>query len=405
MRSRFAAPIIVALTVAACKAGGSSNLPFTAAVTSTQRASIPQWKANGEATQVCPNAPPGYVQCDLLLMGKKSRPDVAGYGPPDLQAAYNLPSSTNGAGQIVAIVDPFDNPNAASDLAAYRKEFNLGKATFVKYNEKGEKGNYPTACPSSFAGWCLEDDLDIEMVAAVCPKCTTYLIEANLSNARSLERAESTAVRLGAHIVSNSWGCAGLNPCLDPKHFNKPGVLYVASAGDYGYGTQEPAALASVVSAGGTILHKNGSSYRETVWPDTGVGCASGFTKPSWQHDPSCPYRTMNDVAAVARDVAEYDTFRPYKGWFTVMGTSISSPLLAGVFALAGNAGTLNAGETFWTLKKRALKKDLHAITSGRVSDCPPSLQDSYICEAGTKQYRDYSAPAGWGTPDGIHAF
>jgi subtilase family serine protease len=402
---KLAGPIIAALAVAACNAGGSSNLPATAGLTPVQSTSIPSWKATGVAKQVCPDVPPGYAQCDLLLMGSKISPDVAGFGAPDLQAAYNLPSSTKGAGQIVAIVDAYDNPNAATDLAAYRSEFNLGKAKFVKYNEKGEKGSYPTSCQGSQTGWCLEDDLDIEMVAAVCPKCTTYLIEANTASTRSLQAAEAEAVKLGAHIVSNSWGCPGSNSCVNPKIFNKPGVVYLASAGDFGYGTQAPAALASVVSAGGTVLHKTGSTYSETVWPDSGVGCASGVTKPSWQHDPNCSFRTMNDVAAVAEGVAEYDTFGPYKGWFTVMGTSISSPVLASIFALAGNADTQNAGEGFWTLKKKALKKALHEITSGSVNGCPASLQGSYLCEAGTKQYKSYSAPDGWGTPNGIGAF
>jgi subtilase family serine protease len=402
---KLAAPVIAALTVAACSAGGSSNLPATAGLTPVQSTSIPYWKATGEAKQVCPDVPPGFAHCDVLLMGSKSGPDVAGFGPPDLQAAYNLPSSTNGAGQIVAIVDAYDNPNAATDLAMYRSEFNLGKAKFVKYNEKGEKGNYPASCSGSQTSWCLEDDLDIEMVAAICPKCTIYLVEANGANTRSLQTAEAEAVKLGAHIVSNSWGCAGSNDCVNPKFFDKPGVVYLASAGDFGYGTQAPAALASVISAGGTVLHKNGSSYTESVWPDTGVGCASGVTKPSWQHDPGCSSRTMNDVAAVALGVAEYDTFGPYHGWFTVMGTSISSPLLASIFALAGNADKVNAAEGFWTLKKKALKKDLHEITSGTVSGCPASLAGSYLCQAGTKQYKSYSAPDGWGTPNGIGAF
>jgi subtilase family serine protease len=402
---KLAAPIVAALAVAACNAGGSSNLPATSGLTPSQNTSIPYWKATGEAKQVCPDVPSGFAQCFVLLMGSRIGPDVAGFAPADLQAAYNLPSSTNGAGQIVAIVDAYDNPNAASDLAVYRKEFKLGKGKFAKYNEKGEKSNYPSACSGSQTGWCLEDDLDIEMVAAVCPKCTAYLIEAKAADTGSLQKAEAEAVKLGAHIVSNSWGCPSNNACLNTKFFDTKGVTYLAAAGDGGYGTEAPAALASVVSVGGTLLQKTGSSYTESVWPDSGAGCASGVTKPSWQHDPKCTFRTMNDVAAVAQGVAEYDTFGPYPGWLTVMGTSISSPVLASVFALAGNADKTNAGELFWTLKKKALKKDLHEITSGSVTGCPASLQGTYLCEAGTKEYKSYSAPDGWGSPNGIGAF
>ena len=68
-------------------------------------------------------------------------------------------------------------------------------------------------------------------------------------------------------------------------------------------------AFATVVSVGGTLLSKSGSTYSETVWPDTGGGCATEVAKPSWQHDPGCSGRTANDVAAVAWNVAEYDTY------------------------------------------------------------------------------------------------
>ena len=50
---------------------------------------------------------------------------MAGWGPSDLQAAYDLPSSSKGSGQVVAIVDAYDNPNVASDLAAASGERRL----------------------------------------------------------------------------------------------------------------------------------------------------------------------------------------------------------------------------------------------------------------------------------------
>jgi hypothetical protein len=403
---KFAAPIVAALALAACNAGGMSNLPGMSGQIPSESGAIPQWKATGEATQVCPDVPAGFAQCDLLLERSRISPDVLGLAPADFQAAYKLPSATKGAGQIVAIVDAYDNPQAETDVKTYRAEFKLGKGKFVKYNEKGETKNYPPKCSGSQTGWCLEDDLDIEMVAAVCPKCTTYLIEANAADTGSLEKAELEAVKLGAHIVSNSWGCKGSNACLNPAVFSKTGVTYLASSGDFGYGTQAPAALASVISVGGTFLTKSGAAYSEKVWPDSGAGCAIGVTKPSWQHDPKCKYRTMNDVSAVAAGVAEYDTFGgPYHGWLTVQGTSIGSPLLASVYALAGNADTINGAEHFWSQTKKERKHSLHDITSGSDTGCPSKLAKTYLCEAGTKQYGMYSGPDGWGTPNGIKAF
>jgi hypothetical protein len=388
---KLVVPLFAALAVAACS-GGSSNIPAASTGTApTQSRSIPQWQAMGAAKRVCNESRQGYAACDALLLTGKIGPDISGWQPLDFQTRYNLPI-TKGSGQIVAIVDAYDNPNAESDLSTYRTEFGLGTANFTKYNQKGQKSNYPSANKN----WGLEEDLDIEMVSASCPNCTIYLVEANASDTSDLETAEAEAVKLGATVVSNSWGCPGSDGCVDTSYFDKSGVVYLASAGDDGYGTQAPAALASVVSVGGTVLSKSGSTYSESTWSGTGSGCATGVPKPSWQHDKGCSSRTMNDVSAVAWNAAEYDSY-DYGGWFTVGGTSVASPLLAGVFGLAGNAGSVDAGKTFWTLKKKQYKKELHDITTGSNGSCG----GSYLCTAG----KGYDGPTGWGTPNGIGAF
>src|SRR6185437_11144757 len=92
--------------------------------------------------------------------------------------------------------------------------------------------------------------------------------------------------------------------------------------------------------------------WTESVWSGSGSGCVTGITKPSWQHDPSCSGRMTADVAADAdpsggSGAAEYDTYGGY-GWFVEGGTSLAGPLLAGVFALAGDADQQSGGQTFW---------------------------------------------------------
>lgn len=385
-----------AVLLAGC-GGGSSTVPF-AGTPAAQRslASVPQVQASHLATRACPETP-GHPQCEVLIMNPRVAPNVAGWAPSNLQAAYNLPSSSKGSGQIVAIIDAYDNPNVASDLAAYRSHFGLPVASFYKYNQTGQQGNYPMGSTS----WGVEIDLDVEMVSASCPNCTIYLVEANSSLISDLEIAEAEAVTLGAHILSNSWICYGGPSCgTSQSYFDTPGVTYVAASGDIGYGTGTPSAFASVVSAGGTVLARRGSKYKEIVWTSTGGGCASGFAKPSWQHDPGCTSRTANDVAAVASDVAEYDSYG-HNGWMTIGGTSVASPLIAGTYGLAGNASSQDAGKKFWTLTKKQLKKDLHAISEGSDGSCG----GSYLCTAGTGEYKTYSGPTGWGSPNGIGAF
>ncbi|MGA8097662.1 MAG: hypothetical protein WB810_03270 [Candidatus Cybelea sp.] len=346
----------------------------------------------GAAQPACPQVA-GQPTCLALIKSKGPiSPTVAGWAPSDFQTRYNLPSSTKGSGQIVAIVNPYDNPNVTSDLAAYRAEFNLGTANFTKYNQDGQTSNYPAGNTS----WGSTADVEVEMVAAACPKCTIYLVEANTSFASDLQTAEREAVTLGAHIVSNGWSGSGLNS----SNFDAPGVVYLAGSPSSGYGdTGEPAAFASVVSVGGTVLSKSGSTYSESVWSGTGAGCTTA-TKPSWQHDPDCTTRTVNDISAVALDVAAYDSYG-YGGWTTGGGTVISVALNAGVFGLAGNASSQNAAEKFWTMSKKKRNKELHYNSSGSDGSCG----GEYLCQAGTKEFGTYSGPAGWGTPNGIKAY
>ncbi|MGB8910398.1 MAG: hypothetical protein WCC84_16770 [Candidatus Cybelea sp.] len=403
--TKLLAPLVAALALAACNAGGSSIVPGASGQSASLlrlHSATPRWMANRLAKPACPMVT-GVPTCLALIESKGGlRPDVAGWAPIDFQTRYNLPSSTNGSGQIVAIVDAYDNPNVSGDLSTYRTQFGLGTANFTKYNQDGKTSNYPRGS----TGWGVEIDLDVQMVSAACPLCTIYLIEANSSNNPDLEAAELTAVKLGAHIVSNSWICYSSNSCVKKADFSKPGVVYTAGSGDQGYNYNgNPESLASVVSVGGTELLKSGSNYSESVWDGAGGGCSNngsgaGLPKPAWQKDPDCAYRTDADIAAVADGVAEYDSYGG-GGWFTVGGTSVATPMIAAIFALAGNASTQDAGKRFWSLKEHRRNRHIHYISTGNDGSCG----GEYLCQAGTKQFHTYSGPAGWGTPNGIAAF
>lgn len=392
---KLAVPLLAALAIAACNAGGSSGVPGTTGTSTTQtqsRSNAPEWQAKGLATPACPQVK-GKATCLALIQSKSGiSPDVAGWQPIDFQTRYHLPI-TQGAGQVIAIVDAYDNPNVASDLAAYRTEFGLGAANFTKYNQEGQTSNYP----SGSTGWGVEIDLDVDMVSAGCPKCTIDLVEANSSNTSDLEAAEAEAQALGAKIISNSWICYDSSCGTSQSYFDTPGIMYLAASGDFGYNNNGPPMwFPSVVAVGGTVLSKSGSTYSESAWDGAGSGCSPGQTKPSWQHDTGCTTRTAADVSAVAWQVAEYDTYG-YGGWFTVGGTSAASPMIAAVYGLAGNASAQDAGKKLWTLKKKHRRRWLNDITTGSNGSCG----GSYLCTAG----KGYDGPTGWGTPKGVKAF
>ena len=327
----------------------------------------------------------------------------SGYGPSDLRSAYALPTN-GGAGQTVAIVDAQDDPNAESDLAAYRTQFGLSACTtangcFKKVNQTGG-----TSYPSPDTGWAGEISLDLDMVSAVAPAAHIILVEATSANMDDLGTAVNEAVALGAKFVSNSYGGSedSSDTASDSSYFNHPGVAITVSSGDEAYGAEYPAASKYVTAVGGTALKtaSNARGWTESVWSTSktegaGSGCSAYDAKPTWQTDTGCSKRTIADVSAVAdpaTGVAVYQTYGG-SGWDVYGGTSASSPIIASVYADAGTPGASDYPAKYPYQHTTALND----VTSGNNGTCSPS----YLCTAGT----GYDGPTGLGTPNGLTAF
>jgi hypothetical protein len=358
--------------------------------------------------RVCTTTAPGRAACLAVLdqdasgraLSRKAAAaaDLHPFTAAELQDAYKLPSALLGARQTIAIVDAFDDPNAEQDLAVYREANGLPPCTtanqcFRKVNQDG--GSTP---PPPNTAWGLEISLDLDMASAACPNCSLLLVEANDNFIDNLGMAVDRAVSLGADVVSNSYGAAEYPEELAEagSHFTHPGVPILASSGDAGFGVSVPAGLATVVAVGGTSLYpdSNARGWTEAAWSGAGSGCSAYVAKPTWQHDSLCGKRTVADVSAVAdpaTPVAVYDTFG-VSGWVAVGGTSASAPLLAGVYALAGNAGTIDPGPRLY-----AHRGDLFDVRSGSNGTCG----GSYLCTG----VKGYDGPTGFGTPNGIAAF
>jgi subtilase family serine protease len=340
-----------------------------------------------------------------------------GFGPPDLQSAYKVAGLTSG-GRTVAIVDAFDDPKAEADLGTYRSHYGLAACStangcFKKVNGSGATSPLPTAD----AGWAEEESLDLDMVSSICPDCHILLVEAAGADDVSLETAEDTAAAApGVASVSNSWGGAEDSTITAADtHFNHPGVAITASSGDSGYGVSWPASSPYVTAVGGTSLTKttNTRGWTETAWSGAGSGCSAYEAKSAWQTDTGCAKRTVADVSAVAdpnTGVAVYDTYNTCgtssfcdflislglvagaDGWVQVGGTSASSPIVASVYALAGNTASVTYGSYPY-----GHTSSLFDVTSGSNGSCG----GTYLCTAGT----GYDGPTGLGTPNGTGAF
>jgi subtilase family serine protease len=348
----------------------------------------------------------GYARCHAhivtdyrgnhLVWNATRNSTPSGYSPSALRSAYKV-TATGSPGTTIAIIDAYGYTNAETDLGVYRSMFGLPACTsangcFAKYNEGGVKGNYP----AQDTGWAEETALDLDMASAMCPNCKIILIEASTASYGDLAAAVNLAARLGAHVISNSYG--GSEPGSQPyeSSYNHPGVAITVSTGDSGYGVQFPATSPHVIAAGGTSLYaaNNARGWTETAWVDGGSGCSAVYAKPTWQKDPLCTMRMEADVSAVADPYTGVAVYGPVSsrssGWQVYGGTSVAAPLIGGIYA--ANGGSVSYGSNPYSNLSW-----LFDVVSGTNGSCG----GTYFCTAGA----GYDGPTGLGTPNGSTAF
>ena len=420
---------VCATALAACSGNSGSSIPSTAsgapvapfsagriAPTALLHGTLPP---RGAFHAVCGAPAPGFASCHALLRDgvTSNATNPAGYHPADLQSAYNLvtASASYGAGQTIGIVDAYNDPNAAADVAVYRSTFALPACTTSTGCLRIVNQSGGTKLPRSNGGWAEEISLDLDMASAICPNCHILLVEASSSSLTNLGTAVNTAAQLGATEISNSYGGgeSSSDTSYDASYYDHPGIAITASAGDGGYGVEYPAASQYVTAAGGTSLTRDSSVSRgwtESVWntsstEGTGSGCSKYDPQPSWQtatatvtNNPGvCSTRVVGDVSSDAdpnTGVSVYDSYsyQGQSGWLVFGGTSVSSPTLAAVYALAGNASTVTAGSYPYSHTSA-----LYDVTSGSNGSCG----GTYLCTAEV----GYDGPTGNGTPDGTGGF
>jgi subtilase family serine protease len=364
--------------------------------------------AGKHASRVCAEVTTG-ASCQALRLDPAATasgvtPAAAtpsGLFPADLQSAYNLPSATAGAGQTIAIVDAFDDPAAESDLGVYRSQFGLPACTTANGCFRKVDQNGGTAFPRKNASWAEEISLDVDMVSAICPNCHILLVEATTNSLSNLGTAVNTAARLGATAISNSYGGSDASDANLGSFYNHPGIAVTASTGDNGFGVQYPASSSFVVAVGGTSLRRAATTrgWTESAWSGAGSGCSAFNTAiPSAAtFNTGCPRRAVADVSAVAdpnTGVAVFDSvaFQGFSGWLVFGGTSVSSPIIASVYGLAGNAATIDAND--FPYQHTA---SLFDVTTGSNGTCSPSQ----LCTARA----GWDGPTGLGTPNGTGGF
>ncbi|NEA64666.1 carboxypeptidase regulatory-like domain-containing protein [Streptomyces sp. SID12488] len=353
-----------------------------------------------------PSVKDGVAQCfadvrtasDHIVRPQATAPPSTALSPADIQAAYSLPAG--GEGRTVAIVDAYGNSNAEADLAEYREHYGLPECTTANGCFRKVDQNGGTDYPADDAGWALETALDLDAVSAACPACDILLVQGDSASLDDLGAAVDTAVRLGAKYVSNSYGLPGegaFQTAYD-HHYDHPGVAVVASTGDTGHVQNWPATNPNVVAAGGTRLTRAEGTERgwtESAWASGGSGCSLYEAQPAYQRGlgTGCDTRATADVSAVAdpaTGLAVYSTVGQ-DGWLQVGGTSLSAPLIAAMYALAGTP----VEDTYPVTYPYINASGLADVTTGSNDDC-----STVTCTAGV----GWDGPTGLGTPVGVSA-
>jgi len=353
-----------------------------------------------------------------------------------------IPNYSSGSGGpiaagygAIALVDAYDNPNAASDLAAFNSYWGLLPANFVKVYANG---NGSCTTPPADAGWSVESSMDIEYAHVFAPNAAVILVEACSSSWTDLLYAEQVAFNFmvtnypAGGQVSNSWqggefaGQIGDDSLFADFNYNwvngyKTPILAFASAGDGGFGVGYPSTNPWVISAGGTSILRNSSTLKvasESCWGGSGGGTSTVETfTSSWSGGNMGPWadfqypifgqanRNTPDMSFDADPASGAWVYSGFGlgGWGVVGGTSLSSPALAGIVNRMGNrlgsvflTPVTSGGDWFSNLENNMLYSQLATAKSYK-----SNFYDVTTGSNGVKAVASWDFCTGVGSPRG----
>lgn len=346
---------------------------------------------------------PAYPPYHINLSAKNFL-QPTGLSPNQIYTAYgfnNFP--TRGEGQIIGIIDAFDDPTIEDDLNTFSSTFNLPACTTDNgcFQKIYARGSQPAMDPS----WSLEIALDVEWAHAIAPRAKILLVEAADNSLDELAQAARIAVKNGANVISMSWGTPEFfDETTYDTVFNRRHILFVAASGDAGFGTIYPAASPYVLSVGGTSLFmdQNDNYLDEIAWSGSGGGLSMFERQLDNQRRLPVPHnitdtRAIPDVSYHADPNQGYSVyssvpFNGNSGWFVVGGTSAAAPQWAALVALMNDV--VGEGLTINTVLYRiggdaAYLSNFHDVICGNNGTC------GFFCNA----QAGYDYVTGLGSP------
>jgi hypothetical protein len=380
--------------------GGGASSPL---MPSAKLAPAPGIPGGGEAV-------PGFVTA--------VSPASGAYVPVEIRDAYGVEdiffngATGTGAGQTIAIIDAYNDPDIITDANTFSSDyglptFNSGGPTLQVLSETGTTSLPPN---SSAGTWDVEESLDVEWAHAIAPGANIILFEATTASNSDLDTAVDTAADTGGvSVVSMSYlsyetldyVVGGSETSTDSTYLTPAGhqgVTFLAAAGDQGApALGYPAVSPNVVGVGGTslLVGTDNSYLAESAWSGGGGGLSIEESQPSYQvgkvNGVSNYVRASPDVSMDADPETGVLVIDSYDGGsFQVGGTSLATPLWAGLIAIA-DQGLALRGQSSLNGLTQTLPM-LYALPSG-------DFHDITTGDNGFPAVTGYDLATGLGTP------
>ena len=277
------------------------------------------------------------------------------FNPSQIRTAYSVPTILPSPGirrPIVTVISAFNNPYLINDVRTFGRVFGLPNCDLQVFNFSRQ----------FVTQWAVETTLNVQWVYAINPYAQIRVIQAASNSWNDIFNAINFAnnrnnfnPRIDTDIVTMSFGVpdnGGLVPFND--RFNNSNTIYLAASGNSN-NVSFPSSCTNVIAVGGTSLNLNSNLTRaiETVWSKTGCGFSRSFARPSYQ--PSLQpnnQRVTPDVSCVADTNTGCIVVLNGKG-YSIGGTSLASPLYAGLLSLVTQRRLNNRKSTFTSVSNR----------------------------------------------------
>src|SRR5713226_1326301 len=430
MRLRYKLfPFIILLLLTACSPLGAPSTGNGSTLTATK---IPT------RTPVALLTPASTADlCPAALGQSKSC-----YTPHALRVAYGIEALTEqgftGKGQTVIDIVSFGNPTLQQDMNMFDRQFGLPPIALQVVSPLGTV--HFDANNKDMVGWAVETELDVQIIHAIAPDAGIVVMTSPVDETEGtiglpeFMKLEQYAVshHLG-QIFSQSYvaseatlmDSAGQQFVKTYTDFYKQittqqGFTVVSGSGDNGATdwadiaatrlsptptVNFPADVPWVTAVGGTTLARAASGYNETAWSGSGGGFSKFFSEPDFQKGLPQPVqaqlggrRGLPDVAADA-DPQTGMAFYFDGNWSLTRGTSASTPLWAGMIAVADQVtghplGFINPG-LYKIAASASAQQDFRDITSGS-----NTFSQGATHVPGYQAVAGWDAVTGWGAPN-----